>query len=218
MPKIVGIHIPTTVGTLAGGQTTTSALTLKSTTGVGTTGADIIFQVGNNGATEAMRILNGGTIGIGTASPTATLDVLKLSGDAIQIKTANSNPSRLGFGNNGSVWYLTTTTWATGSDERLKENIVLADLDICYNTIKNLPLKRFSWKASIPEYTNVDDRNAIGWIAQDVQAVFPNAVKSSDEMGLANCLSLQPDQIYKAMYGALQKLMTDFEDYKATHP
>ena len=36
-----------------GGSGTTSTLTLKSTTSVGTTGADIIFQVGNNGGTEA---------------------------------------------------------------------------------------------------------------------------------------------------------------------
>ena len=33
--------------------------------------------------------------------------------------------------------------WQTGSDERYKENIVDADLDICYNNIKSLKLKRF---------------------------------------------------------------------------
>jgi len=50
-------------------------LTLRSTSGVGTTGADIILQTGNNGATEAMRILNSGNVGIGTASPTATMHI-----------------------------------------------------------------------------------------------------------------------------------------------
>lgn len=48
-----------------GGTGTTSTLTLQSTSGVGTTGADIIFKVGNNGATEAGRILNNGYWGIG---------------------------------------------------------------------------------------------------------------------------------------------------------
>ena len=57
-----------------GGTTTTSTLTLRSTSGVGTTGADIVFQVGNNGATEAMRILNSGLVGIGK-SPAVELDV-----------------------------------------------------------------------------------------------------------------------------------------------
>jgi hypothetical protein len=49
---------------IAGGSGTTSALVLRSTTGVGATGADIIFQTGNNGATEAVRILNSGDVKI----------------------------------------------------------------------------------------------------------------------------------------------------------
>ncbi|MBK7962069.1 MAG: hypothetical protein IPK04_13250 [Bdellovibrionales bacterium] len=63
---------------LIGGTGTTSSLTYKTTTKVGAAGADHIFQVGNDGATEAMRILNNGRVGIGTASPTSKLDV---SGD-----------------------------------------------------------------------------------------------------------------------------------------
>jgi len=61
--------------TIVGSTSTDSGLTIKSTTGVGTTGADIIFQVGNNGATEAMRILNNGNVGIGTTSPQQMLDI-----------------------------------------------------------------------------------------------------------------------------------------------
>lgn len=61
--------------TLIGGTATTSDLTLQTTTGVGATGADMHFLVGNNGATEAMTILNNGDVGIGTASPDSLLDV-----------------------------------------------------------------------------------------------------------------------------------------------
>lgn len=57
---------------LIGGTSTTSSLTYKTTTGVGTTGADHIFLVGNNGATEAMRILNNGNIVLGAQSALAT--------------------------------------------------------------------------------------------------------------------------------------------------
>lgn len=60
---------------LIGGTTTTSPLTLRSTSGVGTTGADIIFQTGTNGATEAMRILNNGNVGIGTTGPVSKLEI-----------------------------------------------------------------------------------------------------------------------------------------------
>ncbi|WP_282460094.1 hypothetical protein, partial [Mycoplasmopsis arginini] len=63
---------------IVGGTSTTSALTYKTTTGVGTTGADHIFQVGNNGATRAMTITNAALVGIGVTSP---LSQLHLSSD-----------------------------------------------------------------------------------------------------------------------------------------
>jgi hypothetical protein len=63
------------VPTITGGTGTTQNLTFKPTSGNGTTGADHIFQVGNNGGTEAMRILNNGNIGIGSESPTEKLEV-----------------------------------------------------------------------------------------------------------------------------------------------
>ena len=58
----------------SGGQTfisgtgVTDKLILRATSGVGIAGADIIFQVGNNGATEAMRILNSGVVLVGSTT------------------------------------------------------------------------------------------------------------------------------------------------------
>ncbi len=52
---------------IIGGTGTTSTLTYQTTTGVGTTNADHIFLVGNNGATEAMRIFNSGAVTINGA-------------------------------------------------------------------------------------------------------------------------------------------------------
>ena len=60
---------------IIGGTATTADLTLQTTSGVGTTGADMHFLVGNNGATEAMTILNSGNVGIGTTGPVAKLDI-----------------------------------------------------------------------------------------------------------------------------------------------
>src|SRR3989339_1064193 len=60
---------------ILGGSATTSDLTLQTTSGVGATGADMHFLVGNNGATEAMTILNSGNVGIGTTNPASLLTV-----------------------------------------------------------------------------------------------------------------------------------------------
>lgn len=58
------------IGTpIIGGTATTSDLVLQTTSGVGASGADMHFLVGNNGATEAMTILNSGKVGIMEASP-----------------------------------------------------------------------------------------------------------------------------------------------------
>jgi len=75
-----------TVGTslqtplVIGGTGTTSTLSMRPTSGVGTTGADIIFQVGNNGATEAGRILNAGTVQIGGSVASSRLTQFDTSG------------------------------------------------------------------------------------------------------------------------------------------
>ena len=62
------------IGTVIGGTTASSTLTLKSTSGVGTTDS-IAFKVGNNGATTAMTVTTAGDVGIGVTSPAAKLDV-----------------------------------------------------------------------------------------------------------------------------------------------
>lgn len=56
---------------ITGGTGTTADLSFQTTSGVGASGADMHFLVGNNGATEAMTILNSGVIGIQNTAPAA---------------------------------------------------------------------------------------------------------------------------------------------------
>jgi len=60
---------------LVGGTAVTDDLVLRATAGAGASGSDIIFQVGNNGATEALRVLYDGKTGIGTAAPSSHFDI-----------------------------------------------------------------------------------------------------------------------------------------------
>ena len=144
------------------------------------------------GATEAMRLgVNAGNLclGIGTASPTVQLE---LSTDGAR--------------------KLTTTTWTTGSDQRIKTDIQSANLLTCYDTVKSIDLKYFKWNFPVESNVSVDDKHSLGFIAQDVRAVFPNAVFESNSHGFTDFLSLNTDQILKAMYGALRQTMADKED------
>jgi hypothetical protein len=113
-----------------------------------------------------------------------------------------------------------TNTWTVSSDQRLKENIEEADYDTCYNVIKNLPLKRYTWKSDAYTTEQVKDRSRLGWIAQDVEAVFPKAIdivpfSGSGNFYIEDCKSLNADQIYAAMYGTVKKLIQENETLKS---
>jgi len=88
---------------IAGGSAASSYLSLKSTTGAGTSDS-IRFLVGNNGGTEAMRITTSGNVGIGTTATSvgATSYKLLVDGD-VSIGSGNANRSLTIHGNHASA-------------------------------------------------------------------------------------------------------------------
>jgi hypothetical protein len=115
-------------------------------------------------------------------------------------------------------------SWLSGSDKRVKTNIIDANLETCYNNIKNLKLRNFQWNDMYAESNNITDNNQIGWIAQEVAPIFPKSVIESNSWGYSNFKDLSTDQIYKTMYGALQMTMLkletltqEFNEYKINH-
>ena len=99
-----------------------------------------------------------------------------------------------------------------GSSCGLKENIENADLDICYNNIKNLRLAKYTWKDDVYSTEQVADRSKLGWIAQEVEEFLPKAVKKNNDHGMEDCRSLDIDQIIASLYGCVQKLITKCEE------
>lgn len=107
-----------TAPVVIGGTNTTSTLTLRSTSGVGATGADIIFQAGNNGATEVMRLQNGGNVGIGTSSPAFLLDAAGSCrfGNVVGISGGDTTPTQIGvltFGQSTTSSYAWIQSWSS---------------------------------------------------------------------------------------------------------
>ena len=154
---------------------------------------NIVFQTLN---TTRMTISTSGNVGIGVATP---IYQLQLSTDSA------AKPS--------------TSTWTVSSDMRLKEDIELADISLCYSNIKHLKLKRWKWRDDIdPSFSveNLGDRHKLGWIAQDVSNVIPKSVERHDMYGISDCLSLNTDQIYATLYGCVEKIIQDKEQLEQT--
>ena len=107
-----------------------------------------------------------------------------------------------------------TSVWSVSSDRRLKENIEDANLDICYNNIKNLRLVKYTWKDELygENIPDVEDRTQLGWIADEVEEIFPKSISYVNLYDINNCKTLDSDQIIVSLYGTIQKLLIEFEN------
>jgi hypothetical protein len=116
------------------------------------------------------------------------------------------------FGSTATAYKPNSTTWTVTSDIRLKEEIEDADINKCYDLVKNLRLVKYNW--DLEKLPNVVDTNCLGWIAQEVEEVLPKSVYSSNSYGISDCRSLDIDQIIASLYGAIQKLIEIEENQK----
>ncbi len=132
--------------------------TYNSATGENRIGGtkNYVFQTLYSGGAERIRITIDGDVGIGTTSPD------------YQLELSTDSAGKPGVGG----------LWTVVSDSRLKEDIQPADLDRCYEIIKNLPLKRFTWREDCFTEEQIKDRSGLGWIADDVKPIFPKATQA----------------------------------------
>jgi hypothetical protein len=112
--------------------------------------------------------------------------------------------------NGGAYNHFNTTTWNQQSDHRLKENIVKADLNKCYNNVKNINLYRFNYIDTFN--TSKQDINKLGYIAQEVKKYFPKAItikkeRLTDNREIPDLLSIDVEQINLSLYGAVKQLI-----------
>ena len=154
---------------------------------------------------------NSGTASASSAPGSNNVIAMSVSSKGVGI--AMSNPAYTLQLPTDSAAKPTSSGWTIFSDKRIKKNIVDADVSMCYDIVKRLPLKRFTWDVSY--MPDVPDRNSVGWIAQDVSFVFPRAVSRVSNEHFEDFHGLDVDQIYKSMYGAVSKLIADKEALEA---
>jgi hypothetical protein len=102
----------------------------------------------------------------------------------------------------------------SASDIRFKENIV--DSTDGLNVITALRPVRFDWKKE----SNNNKKNQLGFIAQEIQKVFPEAIDVWGESNDPNnpYLSVGSGALIPVLVKALQELNNKFDAYVASHP
>lgn len=162
-----------------------NGLTFNSnTSNLGGAGGNASIVISNVWGTNAAGNLyyNGGKVGIANSGPEAELDVggtIK----AVNIIATNSMSS--------AAFYST-------SDVRLKNVMGMMDNIECWDKLMQVNVK---------QYTMRDDgtsRVRTGFIAQELEAIVPEAVITANENGLADCRFIDPNTLLAYTVGAIQ--------------
>ena len=184
--------------------------------GVDTTKTNNMIHVQQYDGTSRLLVKNDGSVGINQGAP---LGQLHIGADHLVVTTEGY----VGIGLTNPAYSLQllndsaakpSASWTVPSDERIKEDIVLADYDVCYSNIRALDLKRYKYRDDLDglRETNAPDRRIVGWIAQEVETIFPKSVRTVPNMyGVPDLKMLNIDQIVATLYGAVRKIMDRLE-------
>jgi alpha-tubulin suppressor-like RCC1 family protein len=163
----------------------------------------------NDGTVRVCGNNNNGQLGQNdTLTRSTVVSVLGMFGsylnmNALALSVVNPSPSLQLDLSTDNARKLSSSTWFTGSDERIKSDIQTANLARCSEIIDSLDLKYFEWTPDI----QTNDRHSLGWIAQDVAKFFPNSVKTAPAHGIEDFQNLNSDQLIKVMYGSLKNMI-----------
>jgi hypothetical protein len=210
----------------------------------------VIYNSGDNSQTKGIYLRQGGNVGIGTITPAFKLDVAgdaAFSSNVFMGRTtasASSTPAALTVqhlygvnyglvlvsdnvgassvirfdnpnGNVGSVVVSgSTTTYTTSSDRRLKENI--AATEGAMDKVMRIPVHDFSFKSDSTHKLQT------GFIAQELEKVFPEAVTTNGDDGEAplaagvNAWSVDYGRVTPLLVKAVQELKAANDNLRAT--
>jgi hypothetical protein len=116
-----------------------------------------------------------------------------------------------------SVYYYGALNFA--SDPALKEDIRNADLTRCYETVRDLPLRRFKYIDSYLSTFQQKDVHRLGFIATELETVFPKSVTYTqlEVPGFQSTFRMiDTQQVEMAHIGATKELMSRVDSLYTT--
>jgi hypothetical protein len=211
------------IGFIAGSNYTVgTTYTGAENTGVGSNSLKAIQTGERNTAVGAYSNITGTTgsynvhIGDGANVSSASVSNETVVGYGIAGKGANT--AFIG-GTSGAYNGANVTTWATTSDQRIKRNIVDSPKGLA--EINQLRVRNFQYKEEAdmpktedgkPVVTGLNPEKLItGFIAQEIQTVFPEAVQTHAH----DILSVSADPVIYALVKAIQELTARLEALEA---
>ena len=159
----------------------------------------------NTSDTERMRILSGGNIGINNTG-LGNVKLYITGGDTTSsnfgILIRDSASSDTMWVRNDGAGYLKAAAWTYGSDIRMKENISYIETGL--DKVLSLKPAKFDYIGGV--------KNNLGFIAQDIKEILPEAVDIIDkETGM---LGLKTDFLVPYLVKAIQELKTELDILK----
>jgi len=130
--------------------------------------------------------------------------------DCVVIGTLGAQATIGAHNYNLTAWttlYIANPSFTYPSDETIKENIVTANNELCYENIKRVRLVRYNYKEDGPagELGKVD-KSRLGVIAQEFQAIYPKSVSEIDDATTGKkYLTVDTQQLYYTLIGAVQQ-------------
>jgi hypothetical protein len=95
----------------------------------------------------------------------------------------------------------------TASDSNLKHDIEYADTGALYETMKSLPLHRYSFIGSYRERFRTEDARQLGVLTTEVAARLPSMIKTVDSEFVSDLQTVDRTQFRYAHLGATQHIM-----------
>jgi hypothetical protein len=171
---------------------------------IGTLNGSAPLVFGTNGS-ERMRITSDGLVGIGNSAGVGKLQVWSTTSTSGSYPLTIYNPSGVDllYIRGDGYAYIAASAWAYGSDKRIKENIDYIETGL--DKILALKPAKFDYIDGL--------KDNIGWIAQDVQEVIPEAVNTISETN--DQLTLKSDFIVPYLVKAVQELEARIKELEA---